>query len=250
LKPIGDTFVNLVKMVIAPVVFLTIVLGIAFTLASTQSNTAVKTAALAGRASVRAWLGNWTDAAQVPASFVFNAIFSTNTPREDNDLANQTITRRETTVYGTVYAGTRSDPRTTWDTVKTTAGKVQTGQDGKTPFFRQTKYTSLGSPVPLAKGTEMLLLRAEALLDGGDVGGAMTLINQERAVYSLPALTAGDVAAATTVLHAERGSVLWLEGRRLWDLRRWLAAGSDAFLSDRAKCIPASANEMAANPLK
>src|SRR4051794_35790011 len=29
MKPIGDTFVNLVKMVIAPVVFLTIVLGIA-----------------------------------------------------------------------------------------------------------------------------------------------------------------------------------------------------------------------------
>src|SRR6185503_10074833 len=29
MKPVGDTFVNLVKMVIAPVVFLTIVLGIA-----------------------------------------------------------------------------------------------------------------------------------------------------------------------------------------------------------------------------
>src|SRR6195952_3104408 len=29
MKPVGDTFINLVKMVIAPVVFLTIVLGIA-----------------------------------------------------------------------------------------------------------------------------------------------------------------------------------------------------------------------------
>ena len=29
MKPVGDTFVNLVKMIIAPIVFLTIVLGIA-----------------------------------------------------------------------------------------------------------------------------------------------------------------------------------------------------------------------------
>ena len=29
MKPVGDTFVNLVKMVIAPIIFLTIVLGIA-----------------------------------------------------------------------------------------------------------------------------------------------------------------------------------------------------------------------------
>jgi aerobic C4-dicarboxylate transport protein len=28
LKPVGDTFINLIKMVIAPIVFLTIVLGI------------------------------------------------------------------------------------------------------------------------------------------------------------------------------------------------------------------------------
>jgi hypothetical protein len=224
----------------------------AITLATAQNNTNVKTAALAGRASVRAWLGNWTaavaDAALVPTNFVFNAIFSTNTPRENNDLANQTITRRETTVWGTPYASTKSDPRTPWDTVKTSGGKVQTGQDGKTPFFRQGKYTSLGSNVPLAKGTEMLLLRAEAALRGGDVAGAMTLINQERAFYNLPALTASTSAAATTILQAERGAVLWLEGRRLWDLRRWNAAGTNTFLNGRDKCLPVSRNEQAANP--
>ncbi len=224
----------------------------AIALATAQNNTTVKNAAIAGRASVRAALGRWSDAAVdaalVPATFVFNAIFSTNTTRENNDLANQTITRRETTVYGTVYAATRSDPRTTWDTVKTTAGKVQTGQDGKTPFFRQTKYTSLGSSVPLAKGTEMLLLRAENSLRNGDVAGAMTLINQERASFNLAPLTATTPAGVTTILQAERGSVLWLEGRRLWDLRRWYAAGANSFLNGRDKCIPPSANEVAANP--
>lgn len=46
----------------------------------------------------------------------------------------------------------------------------------------------------------------------------------------------------------ERGSVTWLEGRRLWDLRRWLVAGTNNFLATRSKCIPVSVNEVAANP--
>jgi hypothetical protein len=224
----------------------------AYTIATAQKNTNVANAALGGRASVRAALGNWADAAAdaalVPTSYVFNAIYSTNTSRENLDIANQTVTRRETTVYGTPYAATRSDPRTPWDTVKTSAGKVQTGQDGKTPFFRQTKYKTLASSVPLTKGTEMLLIRAEAALRGGDVTGAMTLINQERASYSLGPLTAATAAVAQTILQDERGSVLWLEGRRLWDRRRFHAAGTDPFLDGRDQCLPASANEIGANP--
>lgn len=222
-------------------------------IATALNNTKVATAALAGRASVRAWLGNWTDAvadaAQVPASFRFDAIFSTNTSRENNDLAVQTISRRETSVYGTVYAQVFNDPRTPWDTVKTSGNRVQTGQDGRTPFFRQTKYTTLGSPVALAKGTEMLLLRAEAALRAGDIAGMTTLINQERAQYSLAPLAAPATEDdAWTLLMAERGAVLWLEGRRLWDLRRWLAAGRNSFLEGRSTCIPPSANEVASNP--
>ena len=30
MKPIGETFINMIKMVIAPIIFLTIVLGIAY----------------------------------------------------------------------------------------------------------------------------------------------------------------------------------------------------------------------------
>lgn len=223
------------------------------TIAKALNNTKVATAALAGRASVRAWLGNWsaavTDAEQVPASFRFDAIFSTNTSRENNDLAVQTISRRETTVYGTVYAQIFNDPRTPWDTVKTSGNRVQTGQDGRTPFFRQTKYTTLGSPVALTKGTEMLLLRAEAALRTGDIAGMTTLINQERAQYSLaPLPTPPNENDAWTLLMAERGAVTWLEGRRLWDLRRWLVEGHNSFLEGRSTCIPPSANEVASNP--
>ncbi|MEO7085239.1 MAG: RagB/SusD family nutrient uptake outer membrane protein [Gemmatimonadaceae bacterium] len=226
----------------------------AYDIAKAQSNTTIANAALGGRASVRAWLGNWTaavaDASLVPNAFVFTAIFGTGTARENNDLANQTITRRETTVFGTVYATVFKDPRTTWDTVKTTSGAIQTGQDGKTKFFRQTKYTSLGSSVPLVKGAEMLLLRAEAALRAGDIAGMTTLINQERALYTgLTAVTApATTAAAWTLLQSERGSVTWLEGRRLWDLRRWFAEGTNNFLATRSKCIPVSTNELASNP--
>ena len=227
----------------------------AYQIATTQNNSTVATAALAGRASVRAWLGNWAgavaDAQQVPTAFHYDALFSTNTSRENLDLAYETQTRRELTVWGTQWAQLTADPRVPWDTVKTSSGKVQTGQDGKTNFFRQQKYPSLGSPVPLVKGTEMLMLRAEAALRTGDVPGSMALINQARAAVGLGALSASTAAEAWPILQRERGAVTWLEGRRLWDLRRWNAATGaehNTFLDGRDKCIPPSSNERASNP--
>jgi starch-binding outer membrane protein, SusD/RagB family len=179
---------------------------------------------------------------------VFNAVFSTNSGRENNTLVSNTVNSRQVSVFGTVYARSKADPRTQWDTVKTTAGGVQVGQNGSTPFFVQKKYATLGSLVPLTKGTEMLLIRAEAALRTGDVAGAMTLINQERATSGLAALTATTTAAAQVILQSERGAVLWLEGRRLWDLRRWQAAGTSTFLTGRASCLPPSSVEQASNP--
>lgn len=226
----------------------------AYELATAQGTDSLATAALAGRASVRAWLGDWAgavaDAAQVPAAFEFDAIFSLNTTRENMELAHETQVRRELTVWGTRWADSYGDPRTPWDTVRTSSGAVLTGQDGETPFFRQQKYPGLDSPVPLAKGTEMLLLRAEAALRDGDAPTAMTLINEERATYGLGPLTAATVDEAWPILQSERGAVLWLEGRRLWDLRRWNAATGAAyngFLEGRDSCIPISASEQASN---
>jgi len=225
----------------------------AYTLATAKSNTSVANAALGGRASVRAWLGNWTgavaDAALVPNNFLFNAIFGTGTARENLNIATQTITRREVTVWGTYWAITNKDPRFTWDTVKT-GTTITKGQDGKTNFFRQTKYKDLGAAVPLVKGAEMLVLRAEAALRGGDIPGMTALLNTARAQYTgLTTLTAPTTtAAAWTLLQQERGATVWLEARALWDMRRWNAEGTNTFLNGRNKCVPVSDNEYASNP--
>jgi hypothetical protein len=216
--------------------------------------------AYGGRASVRAAQGKWTeavtDAPLVPTSYVFVAPFSTNTTAENNGLVTETTDRSEYTVYNSQWAQVFKDPRVPWDTIKTTNGAIAVGQDGRTPFFRQRKYVNKGSDVPLVKGTEMLLIRAEAALRSNDVTGAMTLINQERAFYStaaapLPALTATTAADAWRILQKERGAVLWLETRRLWDLRRWNAEPApiqNTFLNNRDKCVPISQNEIQSNP--
>lgn len=222
----------------------------ALTLARALNNTALANAALGGRATVLAWQGKWAaadaDAALVPATFRHNAVFSTNTTRENLDLANQTITRREVTVWNTVWVADR-DTRAPYDTVKTGTA-ITKGQDGATNFFRQRKYITLGDPVALVRGAEMLLIRAEAALRNNDVTGTMNFINQERATYTLPALTAANADAAWIILQRERGAVLWLEGRRLWDLRRWLADGKNTVLQGRSVCVPISLEEAGANP--
>jgi hypothetical protein len=213
-------------------------------------------AAYAGRASVRASLGDWAgaiaDAALVPASFGYVAIYSTNSFRENNSLVQETYVRREFTVYNTQWAQVFGDPRVPWDTIYTSAKRVQTGQDGRTPFFRQKKYPDLGSAIPLAKGTEMLMLRAEERLGASDIAGAMTLINQQRTQNKMVALAMPpDINAAWRTLEKEYAAVVWLEARRLWQLRRWKADPGPAhitFLDGRATCLPISLQEMQSNP--
>jgi hypothetical protein len=220
----------------------------------------LRRAAYGGRAAVRAWLGDWTgaagDAAQVPTGYVFVAFFSTNTPAENNDLVFETTSRFEYTVYNSPWAQVFGDPRVRWDTIKTSGGAVRTGQDGRTPFFQQKKYLDLGADVPLVKGTEMLMLRAEAALRAGDIPGAMAFINQQRAFYStltqpLAPLSATTEAEAWPILQVERAAALWNEGRRFWDLRRWNGESppiKNGFLDNRDKCIPVSENEEQSNP--
>jgi starch-binding outer membrane protein, SusD/RagB family len=212
-------------------------------------------AARAGLAQAFVGLERWDDAAAaaaaVPVDFVFEAIYSANSGRENNDIYHDThrAASPRFTVHGTPWEEVTDDPRVPWeidyhegsDEPELTANRAR-------PAYTQQKYTSLADNIALAKGTEMLLIRAEAALRRGDIAGATQLINEQRDHYELePASVPESEGAAWTLLQQERGAVLWLEGRRLFDLRRWFEEGRHDFLTDRDRCIPISDREREAN---
>jgi hypothetical protein len=212
------------------------------------------TAAYAGRATLRAWKGDWAgaeaDAAKVPTNFVYLAYLQSDA--EGNDLAYETHDRFEYTVWGTEFADHYGDPRAPWDTVYRADGSIARGANGSTFHFQQQKYDDMSDDIPLAKGTEMLVLRAEARLRANDIAGAYQLMNQARTFYQMnPLPVASSLADAWRDLHYERGATVWLENRRLWDLRRWFAETGPAhhdFLNGRDKCVPISKEERDSNP--
>ncbi|MGH7483962.1 MAG: RagB/SusD family nutrient uptake outer membrane protein [Longimicrobiales bacterium] len=217
----------------------------------------IVTAAYGGRAAMKAWLGDWAgavqDAQEVPVDFVWDVLFNTGAGN-GNQLYIETHDRFEYTVFNTIYEAHPNDPRVPWDTVFNADGSIANGANGTTPHYQQVKYTSEDSDDPAVKGTGMLVLRAEAALRNDDIPGAYLLMNEARDFYGMAPLTpAASIEDAWDDLQFERGATLWLEARRLWDLRRWFAAGPGSpeyhpFLEDRATCIPISEEEVDSNP--
>jgi len=224
-------------------------------LATAASDATLARAALGGRAAVRAALGDWDrarqDAAQVPADFRYDAVFSLNTSRENNGWPGYTRNRGEYTVWGTRWAEMDGDPRLPQEPVLNAEGQLANGANGRTPWIRQAKYLDDGANIALTKGTEMLLIRAEAALRAGDRQGTLVHVNAARAQVGLGPLSAESDDEAWELLKRERGATLWLEGRRFWDLRRWSnesGPARDGFLDGRDSCVPVSASERASNP--
>jgi starch-binding outer membrane protein, SusD/RagB family len=213
----------------------------ALQLAQRQNNASLQNSAYAGRAQVRAALGKWADAAadaaRVPDNHAFLAQFSTNSSREQNWLFNESHIRAYFTVFGT-WAMQVSDPRVAYVNMN------RNGVDGRSPFIRQMKFTSYAADIDLARGDEMRLIEAEAALRANNVAAAVEKINQVRRAANVPIVTAATADEAWVALRREREIVLWMEGRRLWDLRRF----NDPFLTGRDRCVPISQNEQNTNP--
>lgn len=212
-------------------------------MAQKQGNTALEQIAYGGRAQVRAALGKWADAVadagKVPTGAKFEVPYAANPSREWNWLVYQSHTRFYFSVYGTWAEKVTADPRVPWRDLKRIA------VDGKTPMYQQLKYTTLAAPIQLMAGDEMRLIEAEAALRlNNDVAGALGKINGLRSAAGQRPAAASTVQEAFGALRLERDIVLWMEGRRLWELRRF----DDAFLANRDKCIPASENEVNTNP--
>lgn len=190
--------------------------------------------ATAGRASVRLLKNNATgaasDAAAIANSFVYRMPYYQNELDQYNRIfwasANQPY--RAHTIWNTAIEtyrkANRTDSRVPFDSSATVlVGDAAVGSLGRVRWYFQTKYPTLTSSINLVSGWEMRLVEAEAKLIANDIGGALTSMNLRRTALGLAPVTAASIAEAWTVLKRERGLELWLESRRLGDMRRWTA---------------------------
>jgi starch-binding outer membrane protein, SusD/RagB family len=169
---------------------------------------------------------------------------------------------RAHTEWGTWYYDYRTatnDPRVPI-TITTMQGDAAIECCGRVPFYPEAKHSTSASPIRLTSGREMRLIEAEAKLRAGDWPGAMTSINQVRTAAGVGTITAIDLTDAWRLLKRERGIELWLETRRLGDLRRWKAAntpgaldpleqpGAASHLTRQDLCFPVPPSERQTNP--
>ena len=227
------------------------------------------TAAYAGRAQARIYLGKWaeatSDAGQVAISFVYNMpYYNIGDDAQRNRIAwamGNTPYRAHTewSTWYYDYSQATKDPRVPI-TVTSLLGDAAIECCGKVPFYPEAKMNTSASPTRLASGREMRLIEAEAKLRSGDVTGAMTTINTVRTNAGAPTITATTTDEAWRLLKRERGIELWLEARRLGDMRRWKATntpgaldplelpGAGSHLKQQDLCFPISTSERQTNP--
>ena len=232
------------------------------------------TAAYAGRAQARVFLGKWNeavaDAANVPTAFVYNLpyfnvgedtqrnrIFYAAGNTRESGSAYRAHTQWNTWHYD--YAQASNDPRVPIQ-ITTLMGDAAIECCGRVPFYPENKHASSAAPIRLASGREMRLIEAEAKLRGGDVAGAIAGINAVRTAVGVATVATTDATEAWRLLKRERGIELWLEGRRMGDLRRWKAAntpgaldpleqpGAASHLAQQDLCFPVSVSERTTNP--
>jgi hypothetical protein len=243
----------------------------AIAVATAANNTALVNTAYAGRAQTRVSLGDWTgalaDAGRVPTALKFQMPYFANV---DEYGYNRTMWAsssasfyKATSVWGTWYAkyyDNTSDPRVPY--VRTTlTGNGGFPPVGLVPWWPQSKYVTQTAGINLATGREARLIEAEAALRNGDILTAMAKIDANRSSAGAPAATTPtNLTDAWTLLKRERGIELWLEGRRLSDMRRWAATqtpgaldplevpGAASYLEGQNTCFPVSREELNTNP--
>ncbi|GIW51345.1 MAG: hypothetical protein KatS3mg081_0700 [Gemmatimonadales bacterium] len=259
-----------------------------------STGTTVANAATAGLASVLANLATWNnnnastwaqaaaEAAKIPNSFRYQIPYSTQDQDQYNYIvwANGNQPYRAHTQWATwyeTYFQNTGDPRVPWR-MTTQRGDAAVQKFGaectpngcsvnqRVPWFPQDKYKTPDAPITLSSGWEMRLIQAEEALVRGDLTAALNFMNQRRQDLGLPLITAANLTEGWTALKAERAYELWLEARRVGDLRRWRAANTPGAIfdgvyllqggvltrtedtSNRSLCWPISRTEKRTNP--
>jgi hypothetical protein len=186
--------------------------------ATTSNRADLRNAATAGRARVRLYLGNKSgaaaDARTIPAGFVFNArAEDVSESRRWNRVfhfVNFSRFHMVAAASQNLTTGGVSDPRTR---VTVTSARAVDGR----PSVVQNKYASNSSPLPITRYEEMQLIIAEA--EGGQT--AVGIINALRAKAGVPAVSGAEAANIQQTIIEERRRELFLEGQRMYDIRRF-----------------------------
>ena len=210
------------------------------------TSASIQNLALVGKARAQVGIGQFaaaaTTAAAVPLTYSYTVQHTENTARQNNGVFNANVTNERYSVAnleggnGLPYRSV-VDPRT--PSVRTPSTDV--GFDNATPQYDALRHGDRKAPVTVATGAEVLLIAAEAALQGGDTlagGGFLTALNAIRSappayfnstragippVAPMAALTAPDITTAggaVNLLFSERARWLWLSANRLSDLRR------------------------------
>lgn len=231
--------------------------------------TTLNGAAYAGRAAARVFLNKWNeavaDAGQVATTFVYNMpYFNIGSDDQRNRIAWSigNTPYRAHTQWSTWYYDYRTatnDPRVPI-TITTLQGDAAIECCGRVSFWPEAKHNTSASPIRLASGREMRLIEAEAKLRASDLAGGMAAINAVRSAAGTTAVTATTLTEAWRLLKKERGIELWLEARRLGDMRRWKAentpgaldpleqVGTASHLKQQDLCFPIGRSERETNP--
>lgn len=191
--------------------------------ATASGNTTMLNAAYVGRARARLNQNNLTgagaDAALVTdPTFVLNATYSATATRRENLVWSQMyrgfFSSVDSSFRGLTFGGV-PDPRVT----VVDAGIK--GADRATEIWRQTKYPTIGSPIPIARYAEAQLILAEADNAAGNTPAAVNIINALHTKAGIPPYAGGTQAEVQAQIIEERRREFFLEGQRFGDLIRY-----------------------------
>jgi len=217
--------------------------------------------ALVGRARANQDKGNMAaaraDAVLVPAAFVWNVTASNSNTRRQNRVFQESSTASiPSSSVGARYrqASYTSDPR-----IKVqNRGTFSSGTN--VPLWAQTKYTAVTSPIPVATGTEMQLLIAEADITSNRAN-TLAIIAASRSAGNQPPYTGTTAAQDLDEIIDQRRRALFLTGTHLGDLIRYnltltpaagtLTPWNQQFGPDKGSqlCLPLPQVEILNNPL-
>jgi len=224
-------------------------------ISNTTAGSDIQLAAYAGLASVQVQLGNWAEAVTAAGMIAddhwdfeidyspdfgeetWNTVYWSTAGQSyrahtvwNTPYGEQGDAQEWSSTEGSYYAWEPADPRVAyrWQDEE---GDAAVDCCGRVPWWPETKYDDRGAGIDLSSGEEMRLIEAENLLRGGagNVAAAIAILNGLRTDAGLTTLWDPTIShdSAWSALKRERGIELWLEGRRLPDMRRWAADNTD-----------------------